>query len=226
MGLKRYFPKGRPQKIHEPNQISETLRSATGGGCHANRPLIVSGQMSGINTPEPSTKNTGEKVLVTPETSEQLMLTQFQTTICSRRDFLARVSALLEKGGDLRTQGEHYFLTSAESFELNDPAIVCLKTSKDSYPTTTGKLSRLSWNRWQNWGMTANGRCLTARISEFPRIGKECSLSDILEKNPNQKYFLSEKSMKTLEREIQKGRNISPLRLRPVIEKETPGEPT
>ena len=180
-------------KSYRKDKNSKTIRSNE--GCKTVGNLLVFGQTSGTNMPEPSTKNTGEKIPVTPETSEQLMLTQFQTTICSRRDFLARVSALLEKGGDLRTQGEHYFLTSAESFELNDPAIVCLKTSKDSYPTTTGKLSRLSWNRWQNWGMTANGRCLTARISEFPRIGKECSLSDILEKNLDQKYFLSEKQI-------------------------------
>jgi hypothetical protein len=43
-----------------------------------------------------------------------------------------------------------------------------------------------------NWGMTANGKCLTAKISESHRIGKECSLSDILEEQVDQKYFLSE----------------------------------
>jgi hypothetical protein len=44
-----------------------------------------------------------------------------------------------------------------------------------------------------NWGMTVNGKCLTARISESHRTGKECSLSDILEEQVDQKYFLSEK---------------------------------
>jgi len=32
--------------------------------------------------------------------------------------------------------------------------------------------------RLMNWGMTVNGKCLTAKISVSPRIGKECSLSD------------------------------------------------
>ncbi len=47
-------------------------------------------------------------------------------------------------------------------------------------------------------GMTSNGKCLTARISESPRIGNECSLSDILEEHVDQKYFLSEKVIKSL----------------------------
>src|SRR3990167_2414443 len=48
------------------------------------------------------------------------------------------------------------------------------------------------------WGMSLNGRYLTARISESPRIGKECSLSDILEEQIDQKYFLSEKVVNNL----------------------------
>jgi hypothetical protein len=46
-----------------------------------------------------------------------------------------------------------------------------------------------------SWGMTSNGKCLTARITESPRTGKECSLSDILEEHVDQKYFLSEKAV-------------------------------
>ena len=45
-----------------------------------------------------------------------------------------------------------------------------------------------------NWGMIANGKCLTARISASHRIEKECSLSDILEEQVDPKYFLSEKT--------------------------------
>jgi site-specific DNA-cytosine methylase len=41
--------------------------------------------------------------------------------------------------------------------------------------------------------MTVNGKCLTANIMEYPKIGRECSLLDILEDNVDQKYFLSEK---------------------------------
>ena len=40
-------------------------------------------------------------------------------------------------------------------------------------------------------GTMRNGRCSTLRISECPRTGSEYSLSDILEADVPQKYFLS-----------------------------------
>ena len=49
-----------------------------------------------------------------------------------------------------------------------------------------------------NWGTMSNGRCLTANILGFPRIGKECSLLDILEKQVDEKYFLSDATMEYL----------------------------
>ena len=68
-----------------------------------------------------------------------------------------------------------------------------LKMLKDFSATTTEILSEPSSPRLMNWGMTSNGKCLTARITEFPKIGKGSSLSEILEEHPDQKYFLSEK---------------------------------
>ena len=69
---------------------------------------------------------------------------------------------------------------------------------KDSYLITTETLSKPSSPRLLNLGMIANGKCLTARISESHRIGKECSLSDILEEQVDPKYFLSEKIQERL----------------------------
>lgn len=51
---------------------------------------------------------------------------------------------------------------------------------------------------WQNWGTLSNGKCLTASISEFHSIGRECSLSDILETEVDEKYFLSEQTVQRL----------------------------
>ncbi len=52
---------------------------------------------------------------------------------------------------------------------------------------------------WTSWGTTVNGKCLTAKISEFHRTGQECSLSDILEKEVDEKYYLSnEKTMRLI----------------------------
>ena len=60
------------------------------------------------------------------------------------------------------------------------------------------KHSTLLLTNLQNWGMTSNGKCLTARITESPRTGKGSSLSEILEEHPDQKYFLSEKMTQRL----------------------------
>src|SRR5262249_22438958 len=87
---------------------------------------------------------------------------------------------------------------SPDSLKLNALAYYSLKTSKGYSLTTKGELSPQSSPRLMTWGMTSNGKCLTARISECPRIGKECSLSDILEEHPDQKYFLSAKATEYL----------------------------
>jgi hypothetical protein len=122
----------------------------------------------------------------------------YQNTTSSVRDFLARVSALLGSEEDLKILEAHSSLRYAESYGLKDLAIYSLRMSKDSSPTMTGIPLKPLSERWMNLGMTANGKCLTARISAFPRIGRGCSLSDILEENPDQKYFLSEKMQKWL----------------------------
>lgn len=45
--------------------------------------------------------------------------------------------------------------------------------------------------KWENWGMIQNGNCLTQRISEYRKTESECTLSDILEAEVSNKYFLS-----------------------------------
>ena len=57
-----------------------------------------------------------------------------------------------------------------------------------------GKLSSLSSPRLGNWGILLNGVLLTAQTSVSPRIGSECTLSDILIADCPAKYILSEKA--------------------------------
>lgn len=47
-------------------------------------------------------------------------------------------------------------------------------------------------------GTTWNGKCLTARILESPKIGSVCSLSDILEENVPEAFFLSAEKVNNL----------------------------
>ena len=76
------------------------------------------------------------------------------------------------------------------------PSIVLLENVKAYYLTTKGEPLESSSNRLLNWGMTVNGNYLTANIIEFHNIEKEYLLSDILEDQVDEKYYLSEKSVR------------------------------
>lgn len=68
---------------------------------------------------------------------------------------------------------------------------VCLTTTK------AGHLKQSSIH-WMSWGMMYAGRYLTAKIMQFHSHEIECSLSDILENNVPEKYYLSRKQAEKL----------------------------
>ena len=49
-----------------------------------------------------------------------------------------------------------------------------------------------------SWGLMLSGRCLTVRISAFPKTERGCLLSDILERKVPDSYFLSDEKVKQL----------------------------
>ena len=106
-------------------------------------------------------------------------------------DFLARLSQLLEKEPDSQTREELSSLRLPEWLEGNDLDIFYLKMYPDCYRITKARRSTRSSVRYRTWGITWNGRCLTARISESLSPEKECILSDILMKDVPEKYYLS-----------------------------------
>lgn len=73
-------------------------------------------------------------------------------------------------------------------------SIFCLRTCRGYSLTKGGKLSSLSSPRLGNWGILLNGVLLTAQTSVSPKIGSECTLSDILIADCPAKYILSEKA--------------------------------
>ena len=135
-----------------------------------------------------TSKNNGNR-----QTSRRLMQQQSLTSICSVEDSPANRFQLLVEGRDSRILEELCSLRYVGSHKRKDLECYSLRMSKDSLATTTEGHSPPSSYRWMNWGMMSNGKCLTVRILECHRIGRGCSLSDILEKNPPEKYFLSEK---------------------------------
>jgi len=138
----------------------------------------------------------------TMETQQKLSQKNYQTLICSVEDFLAKHSQSLENGEVFKIPEEHSFLILQELLKLKDLKLFSLKMSKGYSITTKGKLSESSFKRFQNWGMMFNGWFLTANFSEFPRTEKGCSLSEILEEQVDQKYYLSEKMQKRFQEYI------------------------
>ena len=96
------------------------------------------------------------------------------------------------------TQEELSFLRLPELPPLKDHHFCFLKMFPACLAMTKAGLLRQSSIRWMNWGTMSHGKCLTARISESPNPEKECILSDILETDVPEKYYLSQKQMERL----------------------------
>ena len=117
--------------------------------------------------------------------------------ICLSVDFLVRHLASPKSAADFPIR-EALFLKSHGYSNTKGLACFSLKMSKASSATTAVQPSPQSSERLLSWGMICNGKCLTARITESLRTGSACSLLDILEEHPDQKYFLSDKMVKGL----------------------------
>lgn len=124
--------------------------------------------------------------------------TMFQKPIVTVSDFLVRLSVLLETDEALKMHEELYFLKSCGLLKRDSLKYYSRKTLLDFSTTEGGSHSTLSSIQWQTWGTLSNGKCLTADISESRRIERECSLSDILETEVDDKYFLSQQTIQRL----------------------------
>ena len=160
------------------------------------------------NTPLESI-NPNSHIINPMEISQKSTLQLFPTLTVSFEDFLARLFQSLENEEALKIPEERSSLSLREYCEQNNLDYSSLRMLKDCSVTTTEKLSAPSSPRLMSWGMTVNGKCLTARITECHRTGRECSLSDILAEQPDEKYFLSELATKNIfEKQTSKGARL------------------
>ena len=178
--------------IHKTNDQTDALSTA-------HKPSVLVSQKS-TNTPSKSTSRTSRHTRTT-ETQGELFQKNSQTSIFSAADFLARLSRLLESGVDLKILEELYSMKLHESPELKDLSYCSWKTSKDFSHTIKGEPLEQSSQPFLEWGIFSNGRYLTARISVSHKTGKECSLSDILEVQVDERYFLSQNQQDKLLKE-------------------------
>ena len=130
---------------------------------------------------------------------EPLIQTICPTSTLSVRAFHAKVSQLLENGSDLQTiQEELSSLRLPESLRRNGLHIFSWKMSPVCYRMTAAGRLLPSSPRLLSWGMISNGVCITAQISESRSSEGGCTLSQVLEDEVPDGYFLSPAAMRKI----------------------------
>lgn len=160
------------------------------------------------------------------EISEQFSLMKSPIVTYSLEDFRVQLFRLLEEeqGSVQKIHGVHSFLKSADSSVVKESHMYSLKMLRGFSTTTEEEPLESSSLVWMNWGMTSNGSVLTARISESHRTESGYSLSEILEENPDQKYFLSEDAMQRMVYKTEKNKALN-RGFKPQIVKDLRSEP-
>lgn len=83
-------------------------------------------------------------------------------------------------------------LTSSKAKKkVISPHTYLLKTLRTCYRLTQDSILPPFSLKWTKRGMIVGGRCLIPKISEFRKIESACSLSQILEAEADEKYYLS-----------------------------------
>lgn len=183
--------KGKEITYHlKEENVFNTLKGQTG-----NQRQFVLVSPKSINTQSKSIEGTS------PTTRGMEMLKKligklWRILIFWSQDFPAKLFLLQAGNKDSEIQEGRSFLKSLDVLGKNNHAFFCLRTLKGFYHTTKGIRSLQSLPHWTGLGMTSNGKCLTLKISASPKTGREYSLSDILEAQVDQKYFLSEEMTK------------------------------
>ena len=131
-------------------------------------------------------------------TQEKLYPNSYPISTFSLEDFPVSPSRSQEREKDLTIQEERFFSRLLELLPLKNLSISSLKMFPDCLTMTQAGHLKQSSVHWRSWGMMCVGRYLTARILEFPNQEIGCSLSDILEENVPEKYYLSRKQAEKL----------------------------
>lgn len=128
-------------------------------------------------------------------TLEECMPETFQKPTAGVSDSLARTYPLQESKPDFKETVQACFselctLSDSSKKKIN-PLTFSLRTLKICLVLMEDGISPDCSLKWSREGMMQNGRCSTPKISECHKTGKDVLLSDILEEEVPQKYFLS-----------------------------------
>ena len=128
-------------------------------------------------------------------TLEECMPETFQKPTAGASDFHAKISQSQENKSVFKETVQACFselctLSDSSKKKIN-PLTFSLRTLKICLVLMEDGISPDCSLKWSREGMMQNGRCSTPKISECHKTGKDVLLSDILEEEVPQKYFLS-----------------------------------
>ena len=127
-----------------------------------------------------------------------------QTSTLSHSEVLVKILALLENVKVCQEQDQALSAKQLDSSMSADLVFLSGKMLKGRSAQTIAKTLRRSCKRLPTLGVIdLNGNCLI-HAGYYPKIESGYSLSDILEHEVDEKYFLSEKQVKSLTTGIQK----------------------
>ena len=131
----------------------------------------------------------------TQMTLEEYMPETFQKQIAGVSDSLVRTYPLQESKPDFKETVQACFselcTLSDNSKKKINPLTFSLRTLKICLVLMEDGISPDCSLKWSGRGMMQNGKCSTPKILECHKTGKDVLLSDILEAEVPQKYFLS-----------------------------------
>lgn len=99
-----------------------------------------------------------------------------------------------KRGGFEDTRGTLFF-EIARIASVKKPKYMLLENVPGLLNHDQGRTFQKSSVHWMNWGTMSHGKCITAKISEFPSQESDCTLSAIIEKKCKAKYLLSLKQL-------------------------------
>ena len=126
--------------------------------------------------------------------SEKLESTTYQPLMFSVADSRVKTCQLQENARGLLESGQGYGGSLTALLGNLTRSGLLPKMSPAFYPAIEGEILPLSFNRWLSGGMAFAGGYLTLNISALPNAAAVCSLSQVLETDVPQKYYLSGKA--------------------------------
>lgn len=130
----------------------------------------------------------------------------------------ARTFPLQEIARDWLESDQDFGLSSIEFLKKLAPGGLSSKMSPACYPATEAEILPSSFEGWSNSGMALLGGYLTLNTSDWPSDASVCSLSEVLETDVPQKYFLSRKAARGVLRRAEKRGKALPEPLRLALE--------